>query len=88
MSPDGSRVVYNANVNVGVNDELFSVPIEGGTVAKLNGALVAGGSVMTYGISPDSQRVIYTANQQTFAVPELYSVPLADGLVTKLNPLS
>jgi Tol biopolymer transport system component len=86
ISPDGSRVVYNANVTEGVNEELFSVPIQGGTVSKLNSALVPGGSVATYAISHDSQYVVYVANQQTFAVWELYKVPLQDGAITKLNP--
>jgi hypothetical protein len=86
ISPDGSRVVYNANVTEGVNEELFSVPIQGGTVSKLNSALVPGGSVATYAISHDSQYVVYVANQQTFAVWELYKVPLHDGAITKLNP--
>ncbi|MCB8943370.1 MAG: hypothetical protein H6658_06420 [Ardenticatenaceae bacterium] len=86
ISPDGSRVVYSGNVNPGVNEEIFSVPIEGGPVAKLNGALVAGGAVLSYALSPDSSRVVYVAIQQTASVSELYSVPLTDGPVTKLNP--
>jgi hypothetical protein len=57
----------------------------------LNGALVAGGDVLTSGdtpflISPDGSRVVYLADQQTNEVFEIYSAPI-DGTsaAVKLN---
>ena len=86
ISPDSSRVIYRADQQTDDVFELYSVPLGGGTVTKLNDPLVAGGDVMSgFLISPDSKRVIYRADQQTDGVFELYSVPLGGGSVTKLN---
>ena len=65
--------------------ELYSVPLGGGTVTKLNDPLVPAGMYLLFLISPDSSRVVYRADQQTDEVYELYSVPLGGGTVTKLN---
>ena len=64
ISPDSGRVVYLANQQTQTAFELYSVPIKGPAAAgiKLNGALVAGGSVFDFKISPDSGRTVYTAN--------------------------
>ncbi len=79
ISPDSSRVIYTDK-----GFELYSVPLAGGSVVKLN---PSGGSVSWWvQISPDSSRVVYTADQDTDEVYELYSVPLAGGNVVKLNP--
>jgi Tol biopolymer transport system component len=86
VSPDGSRVVYMADQDTNDVFELYSVPIAGGAVTKLNGPLVSGGQVnFLFTFSPDSSRVVYIADQETNDVRELYSVPLAGGLATKLN---
>jgi hypothetical protein len=66
-------------------DELYSVPLGGGAVTKLNGLLVASGDVFAFRIGPGSQRVVYVADQDATGGDELYSVPLGGGTVTKLN---
>ena len=47
ISPDGHRVVYNADQETAAVFELYSVPLGGPAVdgVKLDGALVAGGNV-------------------------------------------
>ncbi len=89
ISPDSSRVVYRANQHTATVFELYSVPIGGPAAAgiKLNGALVALGSVYNFQISPDSSRVVYRANQDTATVFELYSVPIGGpaGSGVKIN---
>jgi hypothetical protein len=86
ISPDGSRVIYRADQNTDGVDELFSVPIAGGTATRLNQPLVAGRAVLAFAISPDSSRVVYSADQVIDDVVELFSVPLAGGPAIKLNP--
>ena len=91
ISPDGSFVVYrvgdeNPPYTTYGKAELYSVPIAGGSVVKLNSTLVAGGSVTSFHISPDSTRVVYSADQDTDGTLELYSVSISGGSVTKLNP--
>ncbi len=94
ISPDSSRVVYLADQDTDDVIELYSVPIEGGTVTKLNNPMVSGGNVYYYDlfsvysgfvISPDSSRVVYLADQDTDGATELYSVPIGGGTATKLN---
>ena len=93
ISADSSTVVYLGDQNTNNVNELFSVPIGGGTVTRLNDPLPSGGGVGLFGIklSPDGSRVVYSADQETNNVHELFSVPVSGGTVTKLNstlPLS
>jgi hypothetical protein len=70
-------VVYLADQDTNNVNELYSVPIGGGSSVKLNGTLVAGGDVRTdFRISADSAHVVYAADQDTDNVFELYSVPI------------
>ena len=67
--------------------ELYSVPIGGGTVTKLNPALVNNGDVFgEFQISENGSTVVYVADQQTDEVVELYSVPIGERAAAKLNP--
>jgi Tol biopolymer transport system component len=87
FSPDGARVVYFFRYPVTGRTEVWSVEPDGDGNVKLNGVLVAGGTVelSPVGISPDSSRVVYLANQQDVDNKELYSVPIAGGGTVKLN---
>ena len=68
ISPDGTRVVYKAD-----SYKLYSVPIGGGTVKKLNSTLVNNGDVHSSRISPDSTRMVYSAEQDRDRL-DIYSV--------------
>jgi len=85
ISPDGSRVVYSADQDTDDQVELYSVPIEGGTVTRLNPPLLPGQIVDSlYEFSADGSTVVY----QTFSESEpseVFSVPTAGGTVTTLN---
>lgn len=74
ISPDGSRVAYQADQDIDNVTELYSVPIAGPDTAgvKLNAALVDGGDVDAFAFSPVSSRVVYAADQDTDDVVELY----------------
>ena len=78
VSPDGTCVVYRAELDASNVIELFSVPIDGGVApVKLNGPIVIGGDVTgPFAISPDGQWVVYVAEQDDDRVGELYSVPI------------
>lgn len=71
VSPAGDRVVYLADQDMDEVSELYSVPLAGGAVTKLNGALVKDGYVDSFRFSADGSRVIYLAAQ---AEPELFSL--------------
>jgi Tol biopolymer transport system component len=78
ISPDNSRVIYNAIQEAATAFDLYSVPLGGPAAAgiKLNSPLVLNGGFAEFQISPDSSRLVYIADQDTVGVQELYSVPL------------
>ena len=87
--PDSSRVVYFADQDTDDVMELYSVPIDGGAPpVKLNGDLVAGGSLNTFDfeISPDGSRVVYLADQDVDDSEEVFSRRIdGSGMPVKLN---
>ncbi|MEQ9426339.1 MAG: FG-GAP-like repeat-containing protein [Cyclobacteriaceae bacterium] len=94
VSEDGTRVIYlEGHGSLLQPNELYTVPITGGSAVKLNGTLVAGGTVGVgttpsldhFKISQNSASVVYMADEDTDDVVELYSVPIAGGTPTKLN---
>jgi Tol biopolymer transport system component len=89
ISPDGQYVVYKADRLGDGSDEIYSVPITGGTPVRLNVTPEPPFQVGQYAISPDSQWVVYIVPQQSgqgFATPaELFRVPIAGGASVKLN---
>ena len=87
FSPDGSRVLYQADQDVNDVNEIYVVASTGGLPVKLNGPLVSGGDVSANGLqfSPDGSRVLYLADQATDNVIEAYTVPVSGGTAVKIN---
>jgi hypothetical protein len=80
ISLDSTRVVYLADQDTDEVFELYSVPVAGGTVAKLSGGtMVSGGDVLEFNISPNSAKVVFRADRITDGVGELFSVPIDGG---------
>lgn len=75
ISPDGSRVVYQANPSGGSNDELFSVPLAGDRPSTKLSQL-GDGTVGTSEVSSGDGRVVYLAGHEETFVSRLYSVPI------------
>ena len=88
ISPDSSRVVYAVDQDTTSKTELFSVPIDGGVVTKLNLNLASDRDVIAFRISPTGDRVIYSADAEGWTRYGLYSVPIAGpgGASVQLNP--
>jgi Tol biopolymer transport system component len=87
FSPDGARVIYQADQDIDNVFELYSVPSAGGSTVKLNGSLVFAGDVVdgTARVSPDSTHVLYIADEDVNEKSELYNVPITGGTPVKLN---
>ncbi len=81
ITPDGTHVIYTETTTSG--DELFSIPISGGTPQKLNGPLTSGGDVLDYAITPDSNYVVYRADEIEDDFVLLYQAP-ADGSSSRI----
>lgn len=91
ISQDSSTVVFRGDMDTDGIFELYSVPIGGGSVTKLNQTFVSGGTinglpVPLYDISPDSSMVVFGADAVVSGRKELYSVPIGGGSVVKLSP--
>lgn len=83
ISPDSDYVVYNADQEVDGRRELYSVPIGGGTAAKLNAPLASGGQVDYFFMDPAINVVVYVANQGSGY--ELFSVAIGGGVINTLS---
>ncbi|MEO8276967.1 MAG: fibronectin type III domain-containing protein [Thermoanaerobaculia bacterium] len=87
ISGDSSRVVFRADPSGTSTDNLYSVPITGGTVAQLNGTLGAGKDVNAgFQITPNSSRVVYISDEGINDDFDVFSVPISGGPPTRLNP--
>jgi Tol biopolymer transport system component len=85
ISADSSRVVYTSDATVLGREEIFSIPIGGGTLIQLNPAM-AGDGVTALEINPAGTRVSYLADQTTAGVNEVYSAQmLVASSGTRLN---
>ena len=82
VSLDASIVTYIADQDTDDVLELYSVPMAGGQVTKLNAPLPVGGEVWLGLFSPDGSRMVYTASQDTAGVYELYRVDPRTGADT------
>lgn len=83
VTPDGENVVYLAEEDTG-REELYIVPLFGGTSRRLNDDLQASDVEEDFELSPDGEFVVYRAPQDTTR-DELYSVRLAGGDPVRLN---
>ena len=91
ISPDSSRVVYRADQETEGVNEIYSVPIQGGTPIRLNHEMEVYkfgviDQVHSFAISPDSSTVVYEGtwvnytdipSEISFEVNELFAVPIS-----------
>jgi Tol biopolymer transport system component len=87
ISPDSSRMVYRMLQfidNVGnIVEELYSVPLTGGTPILLNPSLPNGSMIDKFVVTNDSRQVFFRVNTGS-TYRDLYRVALAGGDATKL----
>jgi uncharacterized repeat protein (TIGR01451 family) len=83
IAPDGSRVVYRADLDSSTEYDLFSVPLTGGTPVRLTSSRDQ--VEVDFEVSPDSSTVVFRADLDVRRLVELYSVPITGGSPAKLN---
>ncbi len=89
IDPDGSQVVFVANLDTTDSYELYRVPIAGGSAVKLNGALVPGADVATsfrLAAGSTGTRVVYTAQEIGQSSAHVHVARLAGGAPLVLGP--
>ena len=80
-----SHLVFVADKLIDETFELFSTPIDGGAIVKLNPTLPGGGDVVATTVAnqprilADGSAVLYVADQGTNNVENIYRVPVAGG---------
>jgi hypothetical protein len=74
LSPDGSTAVYRTRQYVG--NEIYAVPVTGGSARKLHGSFLFPSIGATVRISSTGPTVVYAASQAPAYVNELYGVAL------------
>lgn len=86
ISPDGKNVVFTSSVlNPQKRYELFSVPVSGGEIIKLNSPLYEFGGVIDFEITPNGNTVVYTATPDSSDYLEMFRVPIAGGQATRID---
>ncbi len=80
------RVVFRSAPLSSAVYQLYSVPLGGGAVNRLNGSLGSGEAVATgFDISPDGNWVVYRSDEGTDNIYDLYSAPITGGTPIRLN---
>ncbi|MBL92219.1 MAG: hypothetical protein CMH56_10485 [Myxococcales bacterium] len=78
ISPDGNFVVFTYKQNSNTWDELYSVPITGGTPKRLNGNFSGAPNLpsISFKVSANSQKVFYLADENNSGVRDLFVAPI------------
>ena len=88
ITPDSARVIYMADQEIDTVFELYSVPIDGGSVTKLNIPFIDPTSVFgtkdieDFRLSHDGAFVVYRGNAGNNTTEALYKVGVSGGRVT------
>lgn len=86
ISPDGQRVLYQADQERDEQFEIYSVGISGEGRSKLNAAMPEGARVVQWQWSPDGSQVAYVSDHQTRGQFHLYSVSASGDNRVLLSP--
>jgi hypothetical protein len=86
ISPDSSQVLYRAKHAVERTVHLYTAPLIGGKITRVNDELSARQGVGGFQITPDSKQVVYRADQDAAFVYELYAAPMGAPQIAFLAP--
>lgn len=87
LTTDGTHVVFTSSFADAQKRELYTIPVAGGEIKKLNSPLFQFGDVLDYVIAPDGKSIVYVATPNSLSIAELFQVNIASGSVAKLNDL-
>ncbi|MEZ5973356.1 MAG: hypothetical protein R3E96_00540 [Planctomycetota bacterium] len=87
LHPVSGALVATYDGDVHLDNELYSVPLDGSAPSKLNGTLAAGGDAGISKFSPDGSKLAYHSSESTGAELELYVVNLDGSGRTRISPV-
>lgn len=79
ITPNGQNVLFIGDYETLGKNELFSVPITGGTPTRISDNLPFAGDVKTFQIAPSGAAVAYAAGQNASSNLELFLTPISGG---------
>ncbi len=90
ISPDGSHVVFTTNFHdVYSNQNLYAVPIAGGTPVELSQPGGSFSDIWDFQFDNSGDSVLFTADRLSSGDYELWRAPVSGGSITRINdPLS
>lgn len=77
LTPDGTRVVFSADLAGPDRTEVFAVGTGGGAISRRNSALDTDRRVVSFTVTPDGAHVLYIADQDTNEKYELFVADVA-----------
>jgi Tol biopolymer transport system component len=84
----GTHLVYTVNYADEILDELYSVPIAGGSVTRLDAAPeLETRTIVDWEYNLDSTRVLFSTHQEAEGVSELHIVAVEGGAITTLTAI-
>ena len=81
ITPDNSRVLFAGDLEAANHDDLYSVPITGGTVTRISDAATTGWGVRKFNIHPDSNLVVYSEHTYAGSGTNLMQANVATGFI-------
>ena len=85
VSPDGKHVVFSADLNVRQRLEIFSTPVTGGTLQRLNPDRRKFSEFDRFLISDDSETVFMELTPTSGGFHDIYAAPLTGGAARMLS---
>ncbi|QDS97233.1 TolB-like translocation protein [Adhaeretor mobilis] len=79
VTPNGQNVLFIGDYETIGKNELFSVPLAGGTPTRISDDLYWAGDVSSFAIAPSGTHVAYAAGQNNGANHELFQTPITGG---------
>lgn len=80
ISPDGQTVYFIGDYESLGKNELFAVPITGGTPTRISDDLHWSGDVTSFALAPNGTQIAYAAGQNVGANSELFLTPITGGV--------
>lgn len=85
VTPDGQTIVFIADLTDDNVNELYSLPIAGGTPTKLLPTVDAVTDINSLVISPDGQTIAFVGDYLTNGIGEAFVIPIDGGEPTRIS---
>ncbi len=85
VTPDGQMIIFVGDLTTDGVDELYSMPIGGGTATQLLPGIQSFADVGIFAISPDGSEIAFTGDYVADGVGEAYVIPITGGTPIRIS---